>query len=87
MPSGNCLVDRHEAADRRTHDCPDCSGLGRVPYEDLTMFSDKLADVMWRRKKAGKEVTTFRDMLKLAREIRHLGQICNRCDGCGSEVV
>jgi len=83
MNSGNMLVDRHEAMDRPTHDCPNCSGLGHIPWEDMAVYSDKLADRVWRLERAGKPVTTFRQMLKLAREIREGGQVCERCDGCG----
>ena len=88
--SGNMLVDLHEQDENRRSkslECCRCDGSGRVGWDTINdgyeKFADELSHIIYRRMKENNPVTSFREMLRVARIIRKEGADCPSCDGSG----
>lgn len=87
MGSGNYLVDRHDDEDSRTRVCGECGGEGHVSWDRVKdgfeLMADAISTRIWKRTKNKLPVTSFREMLGIAREIKKEGAECPACDGSG----
>lgn len=85
MPSGNSMVDAQDAI--RVITCPECSGEGTIPWNDVENGVEKMLDKvsfkLYCMRKDGHPVVSFREALRIARGIRKEGKVCDRCDGTG----
>ena len=85
--NGNMLVDMQEAMDQRTVECPECDGMGyrywRTLDNGMDLMADAIAAEFHHLKVVGRHPDTLGEMLEIAREIRHRGMKCERCEGKG----
>ena len=87
MPSGNCLVDKHETSDCKSFKCNTCFGKGSIEWVDMEKMFDELAFIAYKRKKNGNPITTFREALRVARVVKSEGQECPECYGTGEVYI
>jgi hypothetical protein len=78
---GNTLIDCWKEP-RRGSRCSRCNGSGRHEWE-VSAFTDELDIKVYRRKKSGNPVKTFKELMQIARIMKADGQECANCEGTG----
>lgn len=85
-PSGNTMIDC-APREPREMDCWHCDGSGKVPYENMIMFSEALFFKVEELKNKNLHPRTFKQLLQLARCLKNTGMGCPSCDGTGEVYV
>jgi hypothetical protein len=80
-PSGNIMVDTW--VNVKTVECGRCNGEGVVEWTDMEDYTDAIGHEIYRLKKTGHEPKTFRELIKLARQVKKDGKECDLCNGDG----
>jgi RecJ-like exonuclease len=87
MTSGNGVVDAYERLQDRIKTCKECHGNGKVSWDiikdGMELMHDEISIRIYKRNKAGFPVMSYRQALKIEKEVRKEGADCPNCDGTG----